>query len=250
MVQKKFHDKINKLLETIIIDKNKKRFKYMFCPNCGEKVNEGEQYCPKCGAKLTPISEYPQDTPSTPPKDIIDRIILSDTKSETQTESRKTLFMGIISCILVGIGLLITFFVVYAKTDIVSDIFPDIYADLISNIYSEDFKKLGIVYKPPTLQLVIPLICFIVGLILGILAVLFAKKAKNYESVNTMQQAGNITGIIGIIANSIVILLYIIDAYLRFYVGATLYDYTLGSTIFIIAILLIFSCCYSRRRRY
>lgn len=32
----------------------------MFCPNCGEKIEDGSQFCPNCGQKLEPVEESAQ----------------------------------------------------------------------------------------------------------------------------------------------------------------------------------------------
>ncbi len=206
----------------------------MYCPFCGAKIDKTQKFCPNCGIRIKKPSKATQPISTI---NNVESIVSSPSTPYTKLESKNPVVMGALSCALAVAGVLLTFFVVYANTDVFQDIFPDMYADLISNIYRNDFKELGIVYKPNIIHLILPLICFILGLVLGIFGVISAKKTK-------------VWGIIGIILNSIILLLYSIDAYLRFYVGKTLGDYIFGSSIFILFLIIGLICLRGRRRRY
>jgi len=171
----------------------------MFCPNCGAKVEEDQTYCTNCGAKLNPISESSQITPSAPSKEVV---LPSETKSETKENSIKSLVMGIISCALALIGLLIIFYVVYRRTYILFGLY--------------------FVNRPGLFQLFIPLTCFIVGVVLGNLARTASNNAKILESENYMEKIGKVLGIIGIVVNAVIMAFYIIDALLRILLGISL----------------------------
>lgn len=164
----------------------------MFCPNCGAKVDEDQAYCTNCGTKLTPISDIHQISPSMPSKEVA---IPTETTSETKTESIKALVIGIISCGLAFIGILLVFNVTYRR---IATIFI---------FYVEN--------RPNLVQLLIPLICFIVGVVLGNLARKASNNAKIYEPENFMEKIGKVLGIIGIVINAVIMAFYIIDALLR-----------------------------------
>jgi SNF family Na+-dependent transporter len=78
------------------------------------------------------------------------------------------------------------------------------------------------VNKPNLFQLIIPLTCFIVGVVLGNLARTASNNAKILESENYMEKIGKVLGIIGIVVNAVIMAFYIIDALLRILLGISL----------------------------
>jgi len=171
----------------------------MFCPNCGAKVEEDQAYCTDCGAKLTPLSEPTHTAPPAPSKEVV---LPSETTSETKTYSIKSLVMGIISCALAFIGILLVYNLTYRRISIVLFLYY--------------------VNRPNLFEFFIPLTCFIVGVVLGNLARKASNSAKILEAENYMEKIGKVLGIIGIVVNAVIMAFYIIDALLRILLGISL----------------------------
>ncbi|TXT67468.1 MAG: hypothetical protein BAJALOKI1v1_80001 [Promethearchaeota archaeon] len=69
---------------------------------------------------------------------------------------------------------------------------------------------------------------------------------------NTIQKTGKILGFLGILLNSLIIVVYIVDVILRYNNGTSLYDVTFGNPFFVFGLFIIFICCLSgsSRRRW
>jgi len=80
----------------------------MFCPNCGEEFEEGEEYCSNCGAKLpaggksSAVKETSKPTGST--------WNVKKTKNWEETTGAVIFFLGFIFSLVIGLHLLVIYF--------------------------------------------------------------------------------------------------------------------------------------------
>lgn len=174
---------------------------YMYCKNCGAELeNPNQRFCQECGAEISiseqltqaeqkvDVSQYA--IPPTTLSPISQPIYGTSTPSSeismkygvTLPNSKKSLGFGLPSFLIAIIALLVV--PVFA-------FLPLIYP------YG---------YNPPySFSVSIPFVVGIhgLGLLFGILGVVFGTKARNLEPDNGIGKAGNVFGIFGIILNSL-----------------------------------------------
>ena len=157
----------------------------MFCPNCGNKIEIANQkFCLNCGSELPIVPEILQSMSSP-----------QSTQQETKVQfmerkpvqirgpySKRTLGFGIASLILA-----VTLF------NIGSSLVTILSYDFFVRVVSIAFTVFGIMH--------------ILGVILGILSKINNQQARKLESVNNFIKAGNVLGIIGIILNTILMVI-------------------------------------------
>lgn len=156
----------------------------MFCPNCGKKVEiPNQKFCLNCGSELPIIPEImqPISSPQTTQKDVGIQFIERKPVIIKGPYSKRTLGFGIASLVLAvtlfNIGSSLVTFPSYG------------YTRFISNA----FTAFGIIH--------------IVGVVLGILSKINNQQARKLEPENIFIRVGNVLGIIGIIINTILMVI-------------------------------------------
>ncbi|MFX1275390.1 MAG: zinc-ribbon domain-containing protein [Promethearchaeota archaeon] len=187
----------------------------MYCPNCGKELKvPNQRFCVHCGNDLTIISKTSQSRtdstqylaiPRTKPLPAPDYFPgYKQEKGVPGPHSKKCLGFALIS---IGIGIFAYYFGSYAMRYIfLRSMFQFSYFN-----YSEsEIKRILFI-------LLILVICLhIFGLTLGILSRVESRKAENLEQINSIEKAGSIFGIFGIITNSIALIVSIIMAVIIF----------------------------------
>jgi len=157
----------------------------MFCPNCGKKVEiPNQKFCLNCGSELPIIPEImsPISSPQITQKDVGVQVSERKPVQIRGPHSKRTLGFGIASLVLA-----VTLF------DIGFSLVPIPSLDVFIRIVSIAFIVFGIMH--------------IVGVILGIVSKINNQQARKLEPVNNFIKVGNVLGIIGIILNSILMVI-------------------------------------------
>jgi len=154
----------------------------MFCPNCGKRVEiPNQKFCLNCGSELPFVPEILQSphSPQITQKDVSVQVSERKPVQIRGPHSKRTLGFGVASLVIaytlynIGAGYII---------------------EPISNYY---FPRLI-----PIVFIVLS-IFHSLGLIFGIASKINNQQAREMESMNTFIKVGNVLGIIGIIINTI-----------------------------------------------
>lgn len=187
----------------------------MFCPNCGTELKiPNQKFCVQCGNDLTIISETSQSRtdstqylaiPRTKPIPADNYIpIKKQERGIPGLHSKKCLGFALVS---IGIGIFAYYFGSYAMSYIfLRSIFPFSYFD-----YSESEIR-----RVLLILLIIVTCLHVFGLTLGILSRVESRKAEKLEPINSVEKAGSVFGIFGIITNSIALIVSLIMAVIIF----------------------------------
>ena len=172
----------------------------MFCPNCGVELNIPLQnFCYNCGTKIPIISKVHQ----TEPEDIMQKTPVKIEKGPG-SHSKKCLAFALIS---LGIGL----FAYYFGSNVIGYM-----------VFRTMFKFPYFNYDERTVKTVLRILIIIFiflhifGLYLGILSRKESKKAGDLEPINSVERAGSVFSILGIIANIIALVVSVIFAFIVF----------------------------------
>ncbi|TFF91801.1 MAG: zinc ribbon domain-containing protein [Promethearchaeota archaeon] len=174
----------------------------MYCPVCGQKIEFPDaSFCPSCGSEIHIISGVSKSIPQEDengeikPKNQSINVELPQVgetglkKQEgTGPYSAKTLAFALVSCGIGGVTLGVGGFINFIRYIISSSGVPPPSSFPIIN---------------PLLLITILIVARIAGLTFGIAAKTNGNKAVEYEPENGVQQVGNIFSYIGIIINSI-----------------------------------------------
>ncbi|NVM37850.1 MAG: zinc-ribbon domain-containing protein [Candidatus Lokiarchaeota archaeon] len=157
----------------------------MFCPNCGIKIeNPNQRFCKNCGSELTEFSEELRkiSNPNPTPQDLGVQFIQQRRIKKSEPHSKRTLAFGIVSLIIAGTAFQYgASFIRFPFTDYLPRFVPTVF--------------------------IILSISHIVGLIFGIASKINNQQARELESMNTFIKVGNVLGIIGIIINTILMVI-------------------------------------------
>ena len=187
----------------------------MFCPNCGRELKvPNQRFCVHCGNDLTIISKTSQSRtdgtqylaiPRTKPIPADSYFpVRKKEKVVPGPHSKKCLGFALVS---IGIGLFAYYFGSNALSYIfLRSMFPSSYFDYSE---SEIIRLLFIL-------LIIVLCLHVFGLTLGILSRKESRKAGELEPTNSVEKAGSVFGIFGIITNSIALIVSLIMAIIIF----------------------------------
>jgi hypothetical protein len=166
----------------------------MFCPNCGEKLdNPNQKFCAHCGSEvqITPSPEVFDGydatkapvlkTPSPPPVPAAPVYEAKPIKPKgTGSYSRKSLAFALIWPIFFVIALYIGFIFIVFRSFSYSPYIP----------------------RNPALWIV-PLVLHLISLIFSIASKVNSNKARIYEDRNGLQKTGSILSVFGIVLNAI-----------------------------------------------
>jgi hypothetical protein len=164
----------------------------MFCPNCGEKLeNPNQKFCANCGSEiqttLAPeIYQAPQvpvvKTPAPPPVPAVPVYDAKPIKSKgTGHYSRKSLVFAL---------LWPGFFI------------PAFYVGFLFMIFRSFTYSPYYMPRNPVLWM-IPFALHIISFIFSIVSKVNSSKARKYEGENGLQKAGSIISVFGIVLNVI-----------------------------------------------
>lgn len=157
----------------------------MFCPNCGKKIEiSNQKFCQNCGCELPIVSEILPSRSSPQPtlQDTNVQFVERRPVNIKGPYSKRTLGFGIASLILA-----VTTFNIGSSFITIPN-----YGYFVRFV-SIAFIVFGIIH--------------IVGLILGIASKINNQQAKKLEPINNFIKAGNVLGIIGIILNTILMVI-------------------------------------------
>ena len=176
----------------------------MFCPNCGEKIdNQNQKFCTSCGSEIPFISEIlplKAERSQIPSANIQQKTPVYQSKSVKTGRPGQNSIMCIVfavtSIVLAVIGFNVGGFNFF-RYFIPLDIFPYFSSGLVGWI--------------------IALILNIVGIVLGILSRIFGGKAEDLEPPNILEKFGSIISVFGIIINGISLVIMSIS--LSFFLG-------------------------------
>lgn len=187
----------------------------MYCPNCGKESKiPNQKFCIHCGNDLTIISKTSQSRtdssqylaiPRSKAVPVVNYIPASkQERGIPGSHSKKCLGFALIS---IGIGLFAYYFGSYAMSYIfLRSIFQ------FSNFgYSESEIE-----RILSILLVIVIFLHVFGLSLGILSRVESKKAGKLEPINSIEKAGSVFGIFGIITNVIALIVSLIMVFIIF----------------------------------
>jgi hypothetical protein len=171
----------------------------MFCPNCGEKVEDlTQKFCAYCGSKIETPSEVanvaPPTNQSTPPASPPSYLPISNiapqpkpiTNIKPGIYSKRCLGFSIAALIIGGFALMGGF---------VQAIFS------LFTPYYVSYTNIG---------WIIVVIMHVTGLIFGITSRANNSNAKHLEPPNTIRQVGSVFGVLAIILNSILLIVSLI----------------------------------------
>ena len=166
----------------------------MFCPNCGEKVEDlNQKFCAYCGSKIEVPPEVTNVAPTTnqhtQPESLPSYLPISDiapqpkpiTSNKPDIYSKRCLGFSIAALIIGGIALFVGF---------IQAIFS------LFTPYYVSYTFIG---------WIIVIIMHITGLIFGITSRANNSNAKHLEPPNTIRQVGSVFGVLAIILNSILL---------------------------------------------
>ncbi len=186
----------------------------MFCPNCGSEFIESNQlFCMKCGSKIEATLEIPEIRTKIPEKISINTsnstlesiyLPISQQKSARKEGRPGPYSKKCFGFALVSIGLAIAGLSVGSGSMMLS-MMPG-----IGNVLN------GFGFVP---GLIVAIALNITGLIFGILSRVNSSKARELESVNTLEKIGSVFAIFGIISNAILIAVALIIAPIRFFLN-------------------------------
>lgn len=186
----------------------------MFCPNCGEKVEDlNQKFCAFCGSKIEappevasvapPTNQYSQtvSTPLSPP--IYDTMPQPKpiTSDKPGIYSKRCLGFSIAALIIGGIA----FFVGFVQA--IFSLFTPYYAS---------YTFIG---------WIIVVILHITGLIFGITSRTNKSRAEQLEPPNAIEKVGSVFGVLAIILNSILLLVSFIFLIMSIMARIFIYPY-------------------------
>ena len=162
------------------------RWRIMFCPSCGIKIeNLNQRFCKNCGSELTEVADGLRKISNPHPalQNLDVQFIQQRPIKKSGPYSKRTLGFGVASLVIgymvyqIGAG--------YLSTSISDYYFPRLI---------------------PTVFIILS-IFHIVGLIFGIASKINNQQAREMESMNKFIKVGNVLGIIGIVINTILIVI-------------------------------------------
>jgi hypothetical protein len=174
----------------------------MFCPNCGEKIEDlNQKFCAFCGSKIdtppevanvvspTNQSTQPGSLPSYLPISNIAPQPKPITSIKPNIYSKRCLGFSIVALIIGGIGFLVGF---------------------VLTIFSLFIPYYGFMLFNTLIGWVIVVILHIMGLIFGITSRTNNSRARELEPPNTIEKVGSVFGVLAIILNSILLVVSLI----------------------------------------
>ncbi|MBN1801611.1 MAG: hypothetical protein JW891_08915 [Candidatus Lokiarchaeota archaeon] len=162
----------------------------IFCPNCGNKiVDELQNFCQECGISLEELKKKKQNIPKANLVPTYNRPIIAPVKEVVDKDSRKVFVLGLISGIIATTG--------FSEGSLL--LMPSI--DMLESYIG------SILITTQIISLIVLLALHSAGLALGIIGKV---KSKNIIHDNSFKHWGAIFSLLGIIANSIGLILAII----------------------------------------
>jgi hypothetical protein len=190
----------------------------MFCPNCGEELRlSNQKFCHNCGFEISSMFETaPQSTEQyqyepiikSQPRPQYSPPVISKQKQEisggTGKHSKLCFAFGLVSLGISIFGLIIScgFY-------------------LITQIYYFYY----IFGYSIVIGIIIDIALVTTGLVFGILSRVNKGKARYSESVNSLQKAGSVLGVIGIVLNAIALCLAFLAPWIVFVLFTPVYPY-------------------------
>ena len=172
----------------------------MFCPNCGEELRiSNQRFCHNCGFEIPSMFDTP---PRSKEKYQYESIVKSQPTAQylhAPISKERPIISG-------GAGKYTKLSFGFALVSLGISIFGLIIGSgfyLMTQIYYiYYFISYSII-----IGMIIEIILVITGLVFGVLSRVNYKKARYSEGVNGLQKAGNVIGILGIVFNSIAVVL-------------------------------------------